>query len=363
MKNSTTPPSAQGWKKQALLSLLGLLFAAGILEVGLRAAAAVQGRRARKQVRTTDSDPEKYWAIYDPDLGYRNNPKYLDLNPDGLRDHPIGPKAGRFRVLILGDSLGFYGDDLDDTFPGHMRQELHKDPAYDKIDVVDACIKGYTNYQEVAYLKKFGVKFDPDLVGIEFCLNDVHKFLMDFIFDANGNIVPNTYRISSEEISRSRSWPRRIMSHSYLLVWLRDHVKVAKNIALWQVEHGFSFDYRYDINTAWQDAGWADIEKQLVEYRDLGRQKNFPVFLVVFPVAEQYQQDYLARDRDYVLKPQRKLREICGRLGIPFYDLYPELNPSLIGPDAIHLTKEGRARAGSLITRFLVEAKLLPRGQ
>ena len=266
-------------------------------------------------------------------------------------------------MLILGDSIGFYGDDLDDTFPGHIRQELRKDPAYEKIDVVDGCIKGYTNYQEVAYLKKFGVKFDPDLVGIEFCLNDVHKFLMAFTFDANGKIVPNSYQISSEEISRSRSWPRRMMSHSYLLVWLRDHVKVVKNLALWQVEHGFSFDYRYDINTAWKDDGWPDIEKQLAEYRDLGHQKNFPVFLVVFPVATQYQQDYLARDRDYVLKPQRKLKEICARLGIPFYDLYPDLNPSLIGPDAIHLTKEGRARAGSLITRFLVESKLLLRGQ
>ena len=358
MKNS---PNAPGWKKQVLLSLLGLLFAAGLLEAGLRVLAAMEERRARNEIKVTDQEAEKYWAVYDPDLGYRMNPKYLDLNPDGLRDHPIGPKAGRHRLLMLGDSLGFYGDDLDDTFVGHMRKELHKDLAYDQIDVVDGCIKGYTNYQEVAYLKKFGVKFAPDLVGIEFCLNDVHKFLMAFSFDANGKIVPNTYSISSEEINRSRSWPRRMMSHSYLLVWLRDHVRVIKNIALWQVEHGFSFDYRYDINTAWKDDGWTDIEKQLTEYRDLGRQKNFAVFLAVFPVATQYQQDYLTRDRDYVLKPQRKLKEICARLGIPYYDLYPDLNASLFDSEALHLTKEGRARAGQLIAEFLVSRNLLRR--
>lgn len=356
----TNSPGAPGWKKQVLLTFLGLLFAAGLLEAGLRVVAAVEERRARSEIKISDQEAEQYWAIYDADLGYRMNPKYQDLNPDGLRDHPIGPKAGRYRLLILGDSIGFYGDDLDDTFVGHMRKELHKDPAYDKTDVVDGCIKGYTNYQEVGYLKKYGLKFEPDLVGIEFCLNDVHKFLMAFSFDANGKIVPNSYSISSEEISRSRSWPRRMMSHSYLLVWLRDHVKVVKNVALWQVEHGFAFDYRYDINTAWKDDGWADIEKQLTEYRDLGRQKKFAVFLVIFPIATQYQQDYLARDRNYVLKPQRKLKEICARLGIPCYDLYPDFNPSLIGRDAIHLTKEGRARAGQLIAQFLLDQKLLP---
>lgn len=362
MTSPASPSAAAGWKKQVLLSLFGLLMAAGFLEAALRVVAAVQERRARREVKTTEPEAEKYWAIYDRELGYRMNPKYLDLNPDGLRDHAIGPKGDRYRVLILGDSIGFYGDDLDDTFVGHIRKELRKDRAYDHVDVVDACIKGYTNYQEVGYLKKFGLKFEPDLVGIEFCLNDVHKYLMAFSFDANGNIVPNSYSISSEEISRSRSWPRRMMSHSYLLVWLRDHVKVVKNIALWQVEHGFSFDYRYDINTAWKDDGWPDIEKQLTEYRDLGRVKNFPVFLVVFPAATQYQQDYLSRDRYYVLKPQRKLKEICARLGIPFYDLYPDMSPDLFIADGLHLTKEGRGRAGQLIARFLIQQKLLPAG-
>jgi lysophospholipase L1-like esterase len=356
-----THANSPGWKKLALLSCFGLLFAAGLLEAGLRVAAAIEERQARNEISVTDEDSGKYWAVYDPDLGYRMNPKYMDLNPDGLRDRPIGAKAGRFRLLMLGDSIGFYGDDLDDTFVAHMRKELRKDPALDKIDVINGCIKGYTNYQEVAYLKKFGAKFEPDLVGIEFCLNDVHKFLMAFAFDAKGNIVPNTYSISSEEISRSRSWTRRIMSHSYLLVWLRDHVKVVKNIALWQVEHGFAFDYRYDINTAWKDDGWADIEKQLTEFRDLGRQKHFAVFLVVFPVATQYNENYLARNRDYVLKPQRKLKEICARLGIPYYDLYSNVNPGLFGPDAIHLTKEGRERVGQLVAHFIVSQELLKR--
>lgn len=359
MKSSTTAP---GWKKQALFLFFGFLFACVILEIGLRMVNAMQERRAREEARATASAAGEYWAIYDPDLGYRMNPKYGDLNPDGLRDRPVGPKQGCFRLLFLGDSIGFYGDNLDDTMVGHLRTELHKNPAYDRVDVVNACIKGYTNYQEVGYLKKYGVKYEPDLVGIEFCLNDIPKFLMAFHFDENGKIMPGSYSLSGDALSHARSWPRRLMSHSALLVWLRDHIGLVSNLASWQAKRGFSFDFRTDINTAWKEDGWPDIEKQLAEAAALGREKGFRVFLTVFPVATQYQQDYLARDRNHVLMPQRKLKEICARLGIPFYDLYPDLAPDLIGPDAIHLTKEGRVRAGQAIAKFLEREKLLPAG-
>lgn len=363
MTSPASPAAATSWKKQVLLSLFGLLIAACLLEAGLRVATAIEKRRARSQIKTTDQDAERYWAIYDPDLGYRMNPKYADLNPDGLRDHPVAPKQGRFRLLFLGDSIGFYGDDLDDTMVGHLRTELHKNPGYDRVDVVNACIKGYSNYQEVGFLKKYGVKYEPDLVGIEFCLNDIPKFLMAFHFDENGQIMPGSYSVSSQALSQGRSWPRRLMSHSALLVWLRDHIGLVGNLASWQARRGFSFDYRTDINAAWKEDGWPDIEKQLAEATALGREKGFRVFLTVFPVATQYQPDYLARDRAHVLMPQRKVKEICARLGIPFYDLYPELSPDSIGPDAIHLTKAGRVRAGQAIARFLERENLLPVGR
>ncbi len=363
MTSPASPAAATSWKKQVLLSLFGLLIAASFLEAGLRVMNAMQERRAREEARVSAEASGEYWAIYDRDLGYRMNPKYGDLNPDGLRDRPVGPKQGRSRLLFLGDSICFYGDDLDDTMVGHMRAELHKNPANERVDVVNACIKGYTNYQEIGYLKKFGVKYEPDLVGVEFCLNDIPKFLMAFHFDENGKIMPGSYSFSSQALSQGRSWPRRLMSHSALLVWLRDHIGLVGNLASWQARRGFSFDYRTDINAAWKEDGWPDIEKQLAEAAALGREKGFRFFLTVFPVATQYQQDYLTRDRAHVLMPQRKLKEICARLGIPFYDLYPELSPNLIGPDAIHLTKEGRVRAGQAIARFLERESLLPVGR
>jgi len=62
-----------------------------------------------------------------------------------------------------------------------------------------------------------------------------------------------------------------------------------------------------------------------------------------------------------VMKPQRKLAEICARLAIPELDLYPALDPAAdLEPDRIHLKPAGRAKAAARIAEFLREADLLP---
>ena len=92
--------------------------------------------------------PAEIWAVYDADLGYRLNPGFADISADGLRDHPVRPKGELFRILILGDSVAYYGESVDDTFPAHLERTLGQDPALAAIDVLNAGVKGYTNYQE-----------------------------------------------------------------------------------------------------------------------------------------------------------------------------------------------------------------------
>ncbi len=174
------------------LAATGVLFAGVALECGLRVAASRERSRARREAHASETPADQQWATYDPDLNFRGNPYFGDFNADGLRDHAIGPKAGRFRLVMLGDSIGEFGDNIDDTFVAYMRAELQKSLGSERVDVVNACIRGYTNYQELVYLKKYGLKFEPDLVGVEFCLNDLHKFLDSFHLE-NGQLVPDDY--------------------------------------------------------------------------------------------------------------------------------------------------------------------------
>jgi hypothetical protein len=137
------------------------------------------------------------WAIYDAELGYRPRPGFQGWNELGLRDEAIEqPKRG-FRVLLLGDSVPFYGDTPADTYPGHLERALQANAALAPSEVVNAGVRGYTNYQEVLFLEKYGVTAEPDLVGFSFILNDLHKILHQFKL-VNGEIVGQTYAFSSE---------------------------------------------------------------------------------------------------------------------------------------------------------------------
>jgi lysophospholipase L1-like esterase len=300
------------------------------------------------------------WAVYDADLGYRLNPGFDDINADGLRDHPVQPKGQRFRILMLGDSVAYYGEDVDDTFPGRLERTLEQDPALAPIDVLNASVKGYTNYQQMLYLERHGLRFEPDLVGVAFVLNDCFRFLHQFKVE-DGRIVGDSYELTPEAVQSVESWLYRTLRKSAFLVWLRHQLAIAEDAIALGTSGGYSFDYRPDFRTAWLDQPWRDVESQLARMRDLGKLHDFRVFLVAFPFGDQYREDYLARDRGYVLKPQQILREICRRLGIPYLDLYPELDPARhLEEDRIHLTAEGRHQVGRRLAAFLSEQGLVP---
>src|SRR5437773_3076 len=80
-------------------------------EIALRAKAAIETRRIRQALSLGSGGTS--WAVYDPDLNYRNRPNWGDHNADGMRDRPTPPKM-QFRILMLGDSIGYYGDSIDD---------------------------------------------------------------------------------------------------------------------------------------------------------------------------------------------------------------------------------------------------------
>jgi lysophospholipase L1-like esterase len=353
-----TPPHRLSWRARIVLTAGGILLAASALEIGLRIASRFHNPALDEGWSSTEASSGEYWAIYDPDLGYRQNPRFSAFNSDGLLDHPIPPKGTYFRVLILGDSIAVYGNTIEDTFVGHLRTELRDKPGFIDTEVINAGIKGYTNYQEVLYLKKYGLKFQPDLVGVEFCLNDLFKFLQAFRVE-NGHLMPGTYEFSPDAVKEDPSWIRRMAKKSYLLVWMSEKLPVVAKLAEWRATGGFSFDYKADVSNAWKDQPWEDIERQLRELLQLGQANHFGVFLTVVPMAVQYREDYLARDHDYVLKPQHKLRVICERLNIPFHDFYSDLRAEFFMQDGLHLNGDGRQAVGRSLATYLIQTKLL----
>jgi lysophospholipase L1-like esterase len=335
------------------LCILTLLIVFTILEIGFRITS-----NSKKILKSANG--KESWAIYDEDLGYRLRPNYGDCNSDGLRDDPISIEKKRFRILFLGDSITYYGDSISDTYVGRLESKLNADAEIVPTSVINAGIRGYTNYQELVYLKKYGLKYEADLVGVSFCLNDLHKFLHVFEFDED-KIVGNGYQFAREAVESSQGFFYRTAKKSQFLVWLRRRLSIFDAMIKYKQEKGYTFDYRTDFNTAWKDDPWELIEEQLQEMVVLGEKHGFRVFLVAFPFGDQLREDYLKRDYQYVIKPQRRLKTICEKLNIAFLDLFNEfdLEKHLLD-DNIHLTRQGRDMVAEKIAIFLKQKKLIP---
>src|SRR5213593_864704 len=105
-----------------------------ILELGTRVyhggfRATLSGLLEGKPVPYSNLGTGK-WVIYDAELGYRLNPAFGRINALSVRQPEIAvPKpAGRFRVLVLGDSIPWdqpgFVDDLSERLASRPAVEV-----------------------------------------------------------------------------------------------------------------------------------------------------------------------------------------------------------------------------------------------
>lgn len=338
----------------ALLAV-SLLLVLIVLEAGLRTWFWMRARTAptNTQIRT--------WVAPDEDLGYRLHPEFRHFSADGSQAAVAGQKTGKFRVLILGDSVAFNGNGFSDTLVGKTEEILNRDAKLAPTQFLNSSVPGYTNYQELLYLKKYGLSFQPRLVGVIFVMNDVHRLLHTFQA-RRGEPFAAGEMVFTEEARNALDSPlHRWIQRSVLLRIVRYEVKIASDLVALYESDGFSFDFRGDLHSAWQDEPWNMIDEQMREMTELGARHGFRVFLVAVPFGDQLRPGYLARDPAYVKKPQRKLESICRALDIPYLDLFNDLDlEKHFHGDRLHLSREGRAVVASRIAAFLQAEQLIP---
>ncbi|MAB80079.1 MAG: hypothetical protein CMJ89_12070 [Planctomycetes bacterium] len=164
-------------KKKLLAALSSALLAFLSVEIGLRIAGyapleAALGGKGRV-LRPSQ----------DPLLGYELTPStegagwgtHVEINSHGFRDSDYSKEKGeRRRICVIGDSIPF-GNHLEpqETYPELLETELRERGTRVPVDVLNLGVGGYDTVQEVAMLERTGLGFDPDLVVLGFCVNDL----------------------------------------------------------------------------------------------------------------------------------------------------------------------------------------------
>jgi hypothetical protein len=124
----------------------------------------------------------------DPLLGHEHAPNRqarlmgvdFRTNSKGLRDREFSydRPPGKRRIMMLGDSLTVgWGVALEDSFDKRIEQMF---PAIGiDAEVIDTGVGNYNTIQEVQYFLTEGYKYHPDVVVLNFFVNDAEPVTAD----------------------------------------------------------------------------------------------------------------------------------------------------------------------------------------
>lgn len=98
---------------------------------------------------------------YDSLLGYERKEVYEEIKK------VVREKDVDYKILILGDSISYEGKYVD-----YFRDLVSEKYKNSEIKIINAGVTGYDTTLEYKYLKYRGLDLKPDLVILQFCMND-----------------------------------------------------------------------------------------------------------------------------------------------------------------------------------------------
>ncbi len=328
------------------LAVLAVSTPLALLELGLRPFAT----------------PKTTIFVEDAQLGWRLRPgargewggTHVSINARGLRgpELPYARHAGATRILYLGDSVTFgYRLTVDQSYPYVTQRLLEQDPG-GRFETVNAGVGGYAPWQELRYLKREGLRYEPDLIVVGFVLNDFTEKLSLIQFGGSGRGA-QLARTARSQLDRWLSGSGLLFAGREALARLRFGPDVASGARR-----------REDAEVRWLARepdhptivrGWRIARRSLDAIFQVAAQRDVPAALVVFPYA--FQLDAPRRSA----APQRRLMSHAATRGVPALDLLPVFAAAarVRGVDALfldpsHPSAEGHRLAAGALADFLV---------
>ena len=291
----------------------------------------------------------------------------IRTNSLGYRGPEIGPKT-RTRILFLGDSItmAHYLPE-EETFV--RRVEALSAATTRPLETINAGIAATGLQGEVAILSETGLGTDPDVVVVDYYLNDVQASPGVFLRRIPGALAwSRVAQHVAEAIAflgpAARDEDSGIDPTEFE-TWRRDTalrlppgpgdpVRDAKAFHRLVLEN---FD---DWGSAWSAGAWERMRPLFLELRRQADARRFRLAFVAFPVRLQVEAEFLED------APQARLKEVAAEIGAPVLDLLPVLRRARVGApgplfyDICHPTTLGNALIAEAIEEFLQKTVLGP---
>ncbi len=327
------------------LLLLGVIFTVGLGELFFRLSPEYSSKYDLKQYHassTLQHSLNKEYQEYRASalLGYERIPNSEDANSYGMKgkEYPIEKEKDTFRILVLGDSIT-----EDHWYIESLEQKLNNDATLKcNFQLWNAAVGGYNVNQYTNYLKYKGLKYNPDMVIIGFCLNDFNISNTVVIYKDRAGFFEYYYP-GYRLTARFPILNRYLFRHSYLYRGLI--IRLENLLATSEKQGDHTGNSRRVVGLY-----FLRIAKKICTDRKI------PIVGIVFPYLKPLD-EYMDYERDEYSQMLKVLEE----LEIDFIDLTNYFKDKdlyalrMQENDYIHPCQEGHEVAAEAIYKYLIE--------
>ncbi len=254
------------------------------------------------------------------------------INSDGFRDYEysVQKENSTYRILLLGDSVTFgWGVKFNDTFAKRLEMRLNAEKPskkYSKYEIINTGVGNYNTVMESTTLKYKGLKYSPDLVILNYYINDAEP-------------VPKK--------------PFELLRYSYAYAFLWSKYQNAKVLFL----KGFDYKIYYHNLYKGENPGRNKAEAALKDVIDMAKKNKAKILIVVYPEFHNFKNYEFNETTAFV-------SEISSSKNAPVLDLLPyyvnyEPSSVWVSFEDVHPNSLGHEIAANAIYEKLIKLKLI----
>ena len=234
----------------------------------------------------------------------------ISVNTDGFRgpEYSITKSANTFRIIMLGDSETFsFMLAQSNALAAQLESLLNQKSGLVWYEILNFGVEGYNTFQELELLKTKGLKYNPDLIILNYVLNDPepgeYYFEKTFFIRHSALVRYFSYRIKKALIRRERK---------------RLNIKT-------EVDNYYYYH---------QPKYFVPLKEAMLEMADIARERGSKLVLVIFPCSSIMVKDF---KENYPYWPLHKLVKGIKSDNIIFIDLIEEFNRLNMTPQSVSI--------------------------
>ncbi|MDO8446202.1 MAG: hypothetical protein Q7T53_08890 [Deltaproteobacteria bacterium] len=242
-----------------------------------------------------------------------------------------------FRIVVLGDSFTFgMGVKKEETFAYRLESLLNSKSSETRVEVINLGFLDLNTVQELIVLTQkglnpstwsvdsgyYGLAYQPDMVLVEYTLNDVtstKRFLLE-------DLLPNQRRFKNGHLAIQYNsgpyalpLPNRIdmfltNNSRFYLFFLGRYTQILARLGLREGGNSAIVDTIEKYNENYP--GWIYVKQALYGMANIAKQKEIPIVLIAYPYME-------LLDKYPYKMVHKKVCDTANTLGFYTHDLLP----------------------------------------